>query len=71
MGRASGCVNVLNLVQGDEVLVESPTGKFDPVVVHYAETFIVPAAVGEYRIRPSFEPPKPFAAVKAFVRSQP
>ncbi len=67
----AGCVNVLNLVQGDEVLVESPTGKFDPVVVHYAETFIVPAAVGEYRVRPSFEPSKPFATMKAFVRSEP
>ena len=47
-----GTVNVLNLVQGTEAVVESPTGSFAPFVVHYAETFIVPAAVGEYRIRP-------------------
>lgn len=45
-------VNVLNLVEGAEAIVESPTNAFDPFVVHYAETFIVPAAVGEYTIRP-------------------
>ncbi len=47
-----GGVNVLNLVQGEEVIVESPSGAFEPFVVHYAETFIVPAAVGRYTIRP-------------------
>lgn len=47
-----GTVNVLNLVAGDEAVVESPTGAFEPFVVHYAETFIVPAAVGPYTIRP-------------------
>ncbi len=47
-----GTVNVLNLVEGDEVVVESPSGAFVPFQVHYAETFIVPAAVGAYTIRP-------------------
>ena len=41
-----GGVNVLNLVEGAEAVVESPTGAFEPFVVHYAETFIVPAGVG-------------------------
>ncbi|MDY0104995.1 MAG: class I mannose-6-phosphate isomerase, partial [Lentimicrobium sp.] len=45
-------VNVLNLVEGAEAIVESPTNAFDPFVVHYAETFIIPAAVGAYTIRP-------------------
>ncbi|MBK8879277.1 MAG: class I mannose-6-phosphate isomerase [Haliscomenobacter sp.] len=45
-------LNVLNLVEGREVLVESPEHAFEPVVIHYAETFIVPAAVGPYTIRP-------------------
>ena len=45
-------VNVLCLVEGDEVVVESPTGDFEPYLVHYAETFIIPAAVKEYRICP-------------------
>jgi mannose-6-phosphate isomerase class I len=47
-----GTVHVLNLIEGDEVVVESPTGAFAPFTVHYAETFIVPAAVGPYTIRP-------------------
>jgi mannose-6-phosphate isomerase class I len=45
-------VNVINLVEGREIMVESPSGTFEPFVVHYAETFIVPASVGEYTIRP-------------------
>jgi len=47
-----GGVNVLNLVEGAEAVVESPAGAFEPFVVHYAETFIVPAAVGPYTIGP-------------------
>lgn len=49
----NGTVNVLNLVEGQEAVVESPAGAFAPFVVHYAETFIVPAAIGRYTIRPS------------------
>lgn len=45
-------VNVFNLLEGEEAVVESPSGAFEPFVVHYAETFIVPAGVGEYTIRP-------------------
>lgn len=47
-----GTVHVLNLVEGKQAVVESPTGAFEPFEVHYAETFIVPAAVGPYTIRP-------------------
>jgi hypothetical protein len=62
-------VNVLNLVEGREVIVESPQGDFDPFVVHYAETFIVPASVGEYTIRPYGETDgKQYGIIKAFVR---
>ena len=50
--NTNGTVNVLNLVEGAEAVVESPTGAFEPYVVHYAETFIVPANVGAYRLRP-------------------
>jgi mannose-6-phosphate isomerase class I len=50
--HTEGTVNVLNLVQGSEAVVESPDGAFAPFVVHFAETFIVPAAVGPYVIRP-------------------
>ncbi len=34
-----GSVNVLNLVEGDEAVVESVDGSFAPFVVHYGETF--------------------------------
>lgn len=47
-----GGVQVFNVVQGDEVIVESPTGAFTPFVAHYAETFIVPASVGRFTVRP-------------------
>ncbi len=69
--NTNGGVNVLNLVEGDGVIVESPTGAFEPNIVHYAETFIVPASVGAYTVRPC-EPPanKPFATIKAFVRTR-
>lgn len=46
-------LNVLNLVQGECAIVESPTNSFEPFEVHFAETFIVPAAVGLYTIRPA------------------
>jgi hypothetical protein len=65
-----GTVNVLNLVEGDEVVVESPASTFPPFIVHYAETFIVPAAVGAYTIRPHGQSiGKQCATIKAFVRS--
>jgi hypothetical protein len=65
-----GGVNVLNLVQGREAIVESPTGAFPPFVVHYAETFIVPAAVGNYTIRPFGEAGgTECATIKASVRT--
>ena len=68
--HTGGGVNVLNLVEGREAIVESPTGDFEPFVVHYAETFIVPAAVGAYTIRPHGESVgKQCATLKAYVRS--
>lgn len=62
-------VNVFNLVEGDEAIVESPTGAFEPFVVHYAETFIIPASVGSYTIRPyGVSEGKKCGTIKAFVR---
>lgn len=51
-GKNSGTVHMLNLVQGEEAIVESPTELFEPFVVHFAETFIIPAAVGKYTVCP-------------------
>jgi len=64
-----GTVNVLNLVEGDEVEIVSPTDAFAPYTIHYAETFIVPASVGPYIIRRTARSrSERFATVKAYVR---
>ncbi len=68
--HTGGGVNVLNLVEGREAVVESPTGAFEPFVVHYAETFIVPACVGAYTIRPFGQGEgTTCATLKAYVRA--
>ncbi len=45
-----GSVEQLNLVEGRSCLITSPDGSFEPLEIHYAESFIVPAAVGRYKI---------------------
>lgn len=50
--NTDGGVHVLNLVEGEEAIVESPTNTFEPFIVHYAETFIVPGCIGAYTLRP-------------------
>lgn len=65
-----GNLHVLNLVEGREAIVESPTASFPPMTIHYAETFIVPAAVGAYTIRPAVKTLKPLATIKAYVRGE-
>lgn len=68
MHHTNDVVNVINLVEGREIIVESPTNQFEPFIVHYAETFIVPAAVGDYTIRPHGESEGTrCATLKAFV----
>ena len=67
--HTNNSVNVLNLIEGDEAIVESPTNAFEPFVVHYAETFIIPACVDEYTISPVGPTEgKTFATIKAFVK---
>jgi len=63
-----GTVNVLNLVEGAAATVVSPDGAFEPFDVHYAETFIVPAAVGRYELRPASGVEGRLAVVVASVR---
>jgi mannose-6-phosphate isomerase class I len=64
-----GTVHVLNLVEGDAAIVESPTGAFEPMEVHYAETFVVPAAVGAYSVRPTGTNGREHATMLAYVRA--
>ena len=47
--KTHGTVNMLNLVDGKSVVIE---GDFEPFIVHYAETFIIPASIKEYSIKP-------------------
>jgi mannose-6-phosphate isomerase class I len=64
-----GNLHVMNLVEGDEIIIQSPTGAFEPVVIHYAETFIVPASLGAYTISPTDRlSTEPMATLKAYVR---
>ncbi|MNV93593.1 hypothetical protein D3C71_1883030 [compost metagenome] len=68
--NTDGGVNVLNLIEGEEAIVESPTNAFEPFVVHYAETFIIPAMVGSYSIRPHGNSVgKKIGTIKAYVRT--
>lgn len=46
-------VHVLNLVDGAAMWIESVDGSFAPVCIHYAETVIIPACVGAFRLRPA------------------
>jgi len=67
--ETGGSVNVLNLVEGEEAIVESPTDAFAPFVVHYAETFIIPESVKEYTIRPHGPSEgRRIATIKAYVK---
>ena len=68
--NTNGGVQMLNLVEGEEAVVESPSGAFAPFVVRYAETFIIPASVGAYTIRPTERSAgQRLATIKAFVKS--
>ncbi len=58
-----GTLNVINLVQGEEAIIASPTNAFAPVTLHYAETMIVPAAMGAWTIRPASSQPGPECGV--------
>ncbi len=67
--ETGGTVNVLNLIEGEEAIIESPTNAFEPYIVHYAETFIIPDSVKEYTIRPYGKSEgKEIATLKAYVR---
>lgn len=45
-------VSMCNVVDGSGAIVSSPDGAFEPFEVHYAETFIIPAAVGQFSLHP-------------------
>lgn len=60
-------VNMLNLVEGEEITVESIDNRFEPFTVHYGETFIIPEQIKEYRLV-NQEKSKKVAVIQAFVK---
>lgn len=65
-------VYVVCVVEGEEITIESPTHSFEPFVVHYAETFIVPANVKEYKMKPTGKSVGSICAtITSFVRNNP
>lgn len=61
-------VNMLNLVEGEKITVESLTGAFEPFNVNYGETFIVPEQLKEYKLVNQGDPTKKVAVIQAFIR---
>lgn len=69
MHNSNGSVCVFNLIEGEEAVVSSPTGEFEPFKVHYAETFIIPACIESYLISPTEKSDgQPIMTIKAYVR---
>ena len=50
--ECEGGVSSCNVVEGKGAVIESTDGSFEPYEVHYAETFIIPASVKHFVIRP-------------------
>lgn len=61
-------VNVLNLVEGEAIRIESINGEFEPRDYHYGETFIVPENIASYRVV-NLTPGKKIAVIQAFIRN--
>ncbi len=60
--------HMCNLVDGKSAVIESVDHQFEPYVVHYAETFIIPSLAGKYTIRP-LEDQSEIVFIKAYVRN--
>ena len=63
----SGEFSMFNVADGRACVVESVTGSFDPLTLHYAETCILPAGAGDAVIRPA-DPREPVKIIRAWVR---
>ena len=62
-------VNMLNLVEGETITVESLNNSFEPFEIHYGETFIVPEAIKEYKLVNQGDQNKEVAVIQAFIRN--
>ncbi len=50
--QTSDHIKLINLVEGEEAIIESPNHSFEPFVIHYAEGTVIPADVGQFTVRP-------------------
>lgn len=67
--ESRGSVQVFNVIEGREVVVQSINDTFEPMIFHYAETFILPANAGEIRIKTHGESlGQKCAVIEAYVR---
>lgn len=64
--ETKGSVNVLHLAEGEQVTVCSEAGSFPDFIVHYGETFIIPAAVDSFTLRTQDK--SPVRVLQAMVR---
>lgn len=65
--KTNDSVNTNNLVEGRAAIIEALNNEFEPFVVHYAETYIVPKCVEAYYIKPFYEG-ETCGVIKAYVR---
>lgn len=65
---SDGEFSMLNLVEGQSAVIESPENSFAPYTVHYAETFIIPANAGNVTIKPAI-PGSVIKVLRANVRN--
>ena len=65
--EANDSVRMLNLVEGSAIRVSDKNNSFEPMTIHYAETFILPASVEDCIITPCY-PEETCKVVLAYIR---
>lgn len=66
----AGSFSMLNLVEGQEAVIQSPQGRFPPFPVYYAETFIIPWQAGDFIVSPApGQEHQDVRLIRAWVRS--
>ena len=59
----------LHLIEGREALIENPQQQFEPFIIHYGESVVIPALIDEYSITPYGESEnQEIGIIKGYVR---
>jgi oxalate decarboxylase/phosphoglucose isomerase-like protein (cupin superfamily) len=59
---------VIAVVEGDQVIIESPNGEFQPFTANYGEVVIIPASMDHFITRPSHPSTTRHGILKAYVK---